>query len=238
MPVKTTIGYKYLGFVPYSESLEIQRELHHSVLTGELGMEGCILFLYHEPVITFGKYCSDKNLLVDKNRLSDLGINVYRSERGGDITCHEPGQLVIYPIMNLKKLNLGVKNYVGNLENTVIQFLTDYDINGEIVAGRPGVWVGSNKIASIGINISKFVTTHGVAINVSNSLTSFNYVNPCGYPDIGMTSIKRLTGESHDLEMSGLGFLKYFENIFDVSVVENESDYLKTGLKNYISSSA
>jgi len=220
MPVKRSIFYKYLGNVSYSEALEIQDELHRSVLSGALGIDGCILFLSHEPVITLGKYCTDENLLLDEESLRELGVKLYRSSRGGDITCHEPGQLVVYPVLNLKKLNLGVKEYVSMLESTVIRFLSEFGISGETVIGRPGVWVDKQKIASIGINISRYVTTHGIAINVFNSLKSFSYVNPCGFPGIGMTSVKRLSGDCEDLENAGLVFLKHFEEIFKVSGVE------------------
>lgn len=223
MPVKRSIFYKFLGHVPYSNALQIQEQLHKSVLSGALGMDGCILFLSHEPVITFGKYSSETNLLVDENKLSKLGVNVYRSSRGGDITCHEPGQLVIYPILNLKKMHLGVKEYVGMLELTIINFLSEFGISGETVKGRPGVWVENKKIASVGINISKYVTTHGLAINIYNSLESFSYVNPCGFSDIGMTSVKLLNGECGDLDSAGTIFLKHFENIFKVSGVKYQS---------------
>ncbi len=224
MPVKRSIFYKYLGQVPYLEALILQDELHKSVLSGTLGMDGCMLFLSHEPVITFGKYSSEKNLLVDEDRLTELGVNLYRSSRGGDITCHEPGQLVVYPVLNLKKLHLGVKEYVGMLEKAVIGFLSEFGISGETVKGRPGVWVDNNKIASIGINISKFVTTHGIAINIFNSLQSFGYVNPCGFSDIGITSVKHLNGECDDLEKAGIIFLKQFETVFNVSAVEYQYD--------------
>ena len=219
MPVKRTIFYKYLGHVPYEEALILQDELHKSVLSGTIGMDGCMLLLSHEPVITFGKYSSDKNLLVDEDRLAELGVNLYRSSRGGDITCHEPGQLVVYPVLNLKILHLGVKDYVGMLEKAVIGFLGEFGIDGMTIKGRPGVWVGNNKIASIGINISRHVTTHGIAINIFNSLKSFGYVNPCGLSDIGITSVERQNGECYDLEEAGIIFLKHFETVFNISAV-------------------
>ncbi len=220
MPVKSPVFYKYLGKLPYEEALTIQEKLHKSVLSGALGMDGCILILSHEPVITYGKYSSDKNLLVNRERLSEMGVNVYRSSRGGDITCHEPGQLVVYPVLNLRKLKLGVKDYVGMLEQSIISFLNDFDITAVTVAGRPGVWVNNDKIASIGINISKFVTTHGVSINIFNSMKNFDYVNPCGFTDIGVTSVKKLSGRNVDLKTAGMVFLKHFEAVFNVSAVE------------------
>jgi len=229
MPVKRSIFYKYLGHVPYLDALILQDELHKSVLSGTFGMDGCMLLLSHEPVITFGKYSSEKNLLVDEDRLTELGVNLYRSSRGGDITCHEPGQLVVYPVLNLKKLHLGVKEYVGMLEKAVIGFLSEFGISGETVKGRPGVWVGNNKIASIGINISKFVTTHGIAINIFNSLQSFGYVNPCGYSDIGITSVKHLNGECDDLEKAGIIFLKHFETVFNISAFEYQQGTMAAG---------
>lgn len=238
MLVNYAIGYKYLGFVPYVESIEIQKRLHQAVINDELETEGYILLLYHEPVITFGKYSSEENLLVEKSRLSNKGINIYRSTRGGDITCHEPGQLVVYPVLNLKELNLGVKEYVRNLESLAISFLNEFNIKGEIVDKRPGVWVGTDKIASIGINISKFVTTHGIAINVNNSLETFKYVNPCGFTQIGMTSIKKLTGKTPDLEASSLRIIKYFQDIFNLNATEYETGFLVPEPKNQISSSA
>jgi len=229
MPVKRSVFYKYKGHVPYAEALILQDEIHKSVLSGTIGMDGYILLLSHEPVITFGKYSSEENLLVDKERLSELGVNLYRSSRGGDITCHEPGQLVVYPIINLKKLHLGVKEYVNMLEEVVIGFLYEFGIKGEIENGRPGVWVGNKKIASIGINISRHVTTHGIAINIFNSLDSFSYVNPCGFSDIGITSIKHLVGECNGLEEAGVLFLKHFETVFDISAIEYKKVTKKAG---------
>ena len=220
MPVKRTVFYKFLGQLQYKNALEVQEDLYKSVLSGSLGMDGCILLVSHEPVITFGKYSSDKNLLVKREALTELGVNVYQSSRGGDITCHEPGQLVVYPVLNLKKLKLGVKEYVGRLEETVISFLKDFEIHGTTIEKRPGVWVNDSKIASIGINISRHVTTHGVAVNIYNSMKSFDYVNPCGFTDIGITSVKKLSGLSIDLESAGNRFLAHFEKVFNLSAVE------------------
>ena len=221
MPVNSKVFYKYLGHVPYTDGLRIQEELHNSLLNGNDGIDGCILMLSHEPVITFGKYSSEENLLVDEKILDKKGVKLYRSSRGGDITCHEPGQLVVYPVINLKNMRIGVKAYVQMLEETICIFLSQYGISGSTVTGRPGVWVGDSKIASIGINISRHVTTHGVAINIKNSLETFGYVNPCGYPEIGMTSVLKESGEYPEMEKAAKVFIKYFNEVFMVDTYEH-----------------
>ena len=229
MPVNSKVFYKYLGHVPYADSLRIQEELHNSLLNGKKGIDGCILMLSHEPVITFGKYSSEENLLVNEKILDDNGIKLYRSSRGGDITCHEPGQLVVYPVINLKNMRIGVKAYVQMLEKTICSFLSEFGISGSTVTGRPGVWVGDRKIASIGINISRHVTTHGVAININNNLETFGYVNPCGYPEIGMTSVFNESGEYFDMERAAKVFIEYFTEIFSVDSCEHPYFSADTG---------
>ena len=238
MPVKKTFGHKYLGLLKYRDASIIQESLHKSIFTGELGMDGFRLFLCPEPVITLGKYCSEDGLLVDKERLEKNGIQIYRSTRGGDITCHEPGQLVVYPIINLKKLNLGVKEYVNKLEEVVINFLNGFGVSGFTVSGKPGVWTEKGKIASVGINIKKFVTTHGIAVNISNSLDTFRFVNPCGYPEVSMSSVEKITGEAPDLEYCYQEMLANINRVFGVSSIECELSPEFSVTRNYISPSA
>lgn len=225
MPVNSSYFYKYIGHVPYAESMKMQQEIHETVLKGNQFFDGCILALSHEPVITFGKYSKESNLLVDEKILEHDGVNLYRSTRGGDVTCHEPGQLVVYPVLNLKKLGIGVKAYVKLLEDTICSFLRKSGISGETLDGRPGVWVDNKKIASVGINISRHVTSHGVALNISNSLKTFAYVNPCGFPGMEMTSVLIEKGECSDLKTSANDFIRNFSEIFGVAVQEYP-DYL------------
>lgn len=192
-----------LGFCPYREAWNLQKEHFNAMVA--LKREGKqieieYLFLTeHPPVLTMGKHAHISNLLVSDERLKSMGIECIPIERGGDITYHGPGQLVAYPLIDLEQHHLGVHDYVDLIEETVIRTIAEYGIKGERVEGASGVWIGKGtprerKICALGVKCSRFVTMHGLALNVNTDLSGFLLINPCGFVDKGVTSMAVETG--------------------------------------------
>lgn len=192
-----------LGFCPYREAWNLQKEHFNAMVA--LKREGKqieieYLFLTeHPPVLTMGKHAHISNLLVSDERLKSMGIECIPIERGGDITYHGPGQLVAYPLIDLEQHHLGVHDYVDLIEETVIRTIAEYGIKGERVEGASGVWIGKGtprerKICALGVKCSRFVTMHGLALNVNTDLSGFSLINPCGFVDKGVTSMAVETG--------------------------------------------
>lgn len=193
----------FVGHIGYGEMLGHQRELFlNRVEQKRLGQdsgEDVIFFVEHDPVITLGRHANRENVLLSEEALKARGYDRFEIERGGDVTYHGPGQLVAYPIIDLERYGLGVKDYVNLLEETVIRTIEDYGIKGERVDGASGVWIGKGtpgerKICAVGVKISRYVTMHGLALNVSTVLDAFHVINPCGFTDRGVTSIEAETG--------------------------------------------
>lgn len=164
-----------------------------------------LLLVEHNPVITFGKHAKESNLLLSEGEASDRGISLFHIERGGDVTFHGPGQLVVYPILDLEHHHLGVKDYVYLLEEAVIKTLKEFDIQGERVAGASGVWIDigtrqERKICALGIKCSRFITMHGLALNVNTDLSGFRMINPCGFVDKGVTSMAKELGKEINMD--------------------------------------
>lgn len=223
------IGYQYLGFLPYYESIQLQNRLQDLLIKENTDFGGFLLFLYHEPVITIGKYSDYSNLLINREMLSGRGVDFFHSDRGGDITYHEPGQIVIYPVIDLRKFNLKLKDYVYFLERIVMDFLKQFKIRSERISGKPGVWIGNCKIASLGISIKRHCTKHGIALNVNNSLENFELINPCGYQNIGITSVKKLLKRDVNLKECSDKLLNLFTIILNTSAEEVDiSDFIYT----------
>lgn len=158
-----------------------------------------IFLVEHYPVITLGRHADTQNLLLPEELLLNQGILVRHIERGGDVTYHGKGQLVVYPVIDLEAHGLGVKKYVEILEESVIRTISHWGIKGERVEGATGVWIGQGtaderKICAIGVKCSRFCTMHGLALNVNTDLTGFSLINPCGFRDKGVTSIEKETG--------------------------------------------
>jgi lipoyl(octanoyl) transferase len=152
-----------------------------------------VWLLEHDPVLTLGKSTRQGHIRVGVDALAERGVAVHRSTRGGDVTFHGPGQLVGYPIVNLRERKLGARCYVDALEEALIRTVAEYAITAKRVDGRTGVWVGNEKIAAIGVRISRGITSHGFALNVNTDLSYFDLIVPCGIPDAGVTSIDRLS---------------------------------------------
>ncbi len=176
-----------LGLVSWKDGFEAQKAAQEKVLQGEF--EGVFLCLEHSPAITLGKNGDWGLLVASKSELARSGVQVESSDRGGEITAHEPGQLVIYPILALSRLKLGAKSYVHILEESVILTLAEYGVKAQRDPAYPGVWVGDHKICAIGIRVSKRISMHGLALNVSNSLSLFQHIVPCGIKGRGVTSL-------------------------------------------------
>lgn len=197
------------GCVPYRQMLDRQHELFDAMVSrkrhGEPVDTEYILLVEHPSVITLGRHADRNNLLVDHVLLADRGIDVVDIDRGGDITYHGPGQLVVYPIIDMERHHLGVKAYVNILEQAVIDTLASLGIESGRVEGATGVWLGigtpaERKICAIGVRCSHFVTMHGLALNVNTDLTQFSLINPCGFTDKGVTSIARELGHPADFD--------------------------------------
>ena len=187
-----------LGRIPYTPALRMQRRLHARVAAGEL--PDLLLLLEHDHVITLGKRGTGADVLADSETLADLGIDVIATDRGGEATYHGPGQLVGYPIVNLRGGIGGALRYVTALESTLVATLAEYGIRGES-EGRPtGVWVGDTKIAAIGVKISRGVSMHGFALNVSTDIGYFDHLVPCGIPGGSVTSMTLELGQSVSVE--------------------------------------
>lgn len=193
--------------IKYSDAWERQTEIFNSIIDARKNgepYENRIIFCTHPHVYTIGRHGHSENMLIDSARLAVLGAEVFRIDRGGDITYHGPGQLVCYPILCLEDFHLGLKDYIHLLEEAVIRTCSHYGISGERVEGATGVWIDKGtprerKICAIGVRSSHFVTMHGLALNVSTDLSYFNYINPCGFVDKGVTSISRETGREVSL---------------------------------------
>ncbi len=207
------VEFADLGTMPYEKCWHYQRELFDSRLSmrdgaGD-GTAGRVLFVEHPPVYTLGKSGKEGNMLADGERLKALGAEFYKIDRGGDITFHGEGQIVCYPILDLSVLGIGLRRYVEILEQSVIDTIAGYGIRGERLAGATGVWIcdrdGSGtarnwrKICAIGVRASRFVTMHGLALNVNTDLWWFSLINPCGFTDKGVTSIARECGSTADM---------------------------------------
>ena len=178
-----------------------------------------VLLLQHFPVFTIGRRGGLNNLKVRADFLKKAGIPVIQVERGGNITFHGPGQLVVYPIIDLRATRLAVGDYVENLEEVMIRAASDWGINAERNSLNRGIWVGNNKLGSVGIAIRRGVCFHGMAFNVNLSLRPFGWINPCGLQDTGMTSIERELAHKVPMDQVREGAKRHLEAVFGVELV-------------------
>jgi lipoyl(octanoyl) transferase len=181
-----------LGVVEYDDGLEIQESMRRAVTAKEIADQ--LLLLEHPPVVTAGRNADLSHLLLKPAELARRGILFRETGRGGDVTFHGPGQIVGYPVIDLNPDRRDVVRYVRDLEEAMIRTLADFGVPGERVAGRTGVWVRGRKLAAIGVRISRWVTTHGFAFNVSTDLGFFDAIVPCGIRDAQVTSLERELG--------------------------------------------
>lgn len=186
------------GLADYREVLALQQELQEQRKNGQVG--DTVLIVEHPAVITLGARKSANKLLVGPEELARHHVDLIEIRRGGGATAHNPGQLVFYPILHLQELRLDVSQYVRTLEAIGIELLAGLEVPSERRKGFPGLWVGARKIASIGVRVSRFVTCHGMAINIQNDLSLFDFMIPCGLDGVQMTSVQKETGKTHDMQ--------------------------------------
>ncbi len=216
---------RWLGRVEYEEAWRLQRDLAVRRARGEI--PDTLLLLEHPAVYTTGKRSAGEHLRLPEK---PLGAPLIVSDRGGDITFHGPGQLVAYPILNLRTAGLGVVTYVRNLEEVIMLTLRDYGIESGLECGLTGVWVGNEKIAAIGVRVSRpggaaggWVTTHGLALNVDVDLAWFDRIVPCGIADRGVTTMQRLLGEAPPLTDVAARLAAHFGEVFESEILVNEA---------------
>lgn len=205
-----SIEYADIGLCEYKQAWDLQEDRLTKVIEAKenpkmAGAAGVLIFCEHPNVFTIGKSGQTNNLLVDNEFLKKIDASYYKSNRGGDITYHGPGQIVGYPIFDLEKLKIGVKAYVHNIEEAIILTLADYQIEAGRLDGATGVWLdtgtgNARKICAIGVRVSKAVTMHGFALNVNTDLNYFSYINPCGFSDKGVTSMEKELKMKVDIE--------------------------------------
>src|SRR5262245_32688114 len=212
------MNVRRLGLVGYDAALELQRNLVEERRAGRIG--DTLLLLEHPPVITLGVKTRGRssNIVASADRLEQAGVIVRESGRGGDVTFHGPGQLVGYPILDLRPDRCDVHRYVRDLETALIGAVRDFGISASRVEGLTGVWAGpagrEAKLAAIGVRISRWITSHGVALNVSADLSYFDLIVPCGITDRTVTSIERLAGRPVPMKDVEDAVLRGFAEVF------------------------
>ena len=205
-----------LGLIEYSKAYFLQKQCVQEVLQGH---EHYLLFCEHFPVVTLGRMSHQENFLLSPELIKQRGVAICHVDRGGDLTLHAPGQLVIYPILNLNDLGRDLKVYLERLQQTAVELLKDLDISARGISEKRGVWVGADKIASIGIGVRKWVSFHGMSINVCNDLSLYSMIRPCGL-DVAMTSIEKVKQAKYSVEEIKNQFLIRFQEIFNLKIIK------------------
>jgi lipoyl(octanoyl) transferase len=206
--------------MPYGEALALQRALVEDRRANRI--PDTLLLVEHPHVLTLGVRGDGgrSHILATAEALASRGVEVHETGRGGDITYHGPGQLVGYPIIDLKPDRCDVHRYVRDLEEVLIRTAADYGVVAERVAGLTGVWVGRGKLAAIGVRIARWITSHGFAFNITTNLDYFTLIVPCGIPDRGVTSLAELAGRAVDpAEVAGR-IIEHFSNVFNLRALE------------------
>ena len=210
-----------LGSVPYAEGLELQARLVQRRRAGEIPDQ--LLLLEHPPVITLGvKTRNDRShVLATPATLKKEGVELFESGRGGDVTYHGPGQLVGYPILDLKPDRCDVHRYVRDIEEVMIRAAAAFGVSAGRLAGLTGAWVGADKLAAIGVRIARWITSHGFAFNVSTKLVHFDLIVPCGIAGKGVTSLEALLGRPVPMVEVEDAIIQAFSDVFDARPAES-----------------
>ena len=219
MPTPSPCQIIRLGTVEYQCAWELQVELAPKVHDG--AQPNTLLLLEHSPVYTKGRLSKPEHILLSDEELRQKGIGVYEADRGGQVTFHGPGQLVAYPVVDLREWGGPVK-YVRTLERIIVDSLADFKITAETIDGITGVWVGGAKIAAIGVKISRGVAYHGFAINVTTDLSYYSHIVPCGIADRPVTSMGEVLGEDVDMGMAQYSLAYQFGKGMGFRMVEAE----------------
>jgi len=222
-----------LGRMGYEECLELQREVARQRITGAIPQD-VLLLVEHPPVVTLGRSSKQKNLISSPDFLRSKGVELFEVERGGDVTFHGPGQLVGYPVFDLKRHKQDLHWYLRSVEEAIIRIIGEYGIPGERSTGYTGVWTRGRKIASIGVHARDWVTWHGFALNVTTDLSYFDLIVPCGIVGVEMTSISReLQGQAILFEsVAGVAGSRFGE-VFELPPVDMSADTLSATLAGF-----
>lgn len=206
-----------LGLLEYQKAFELQEELLHQRVGGK--RTDILLLVEHPPTLTMGRRDDQKNLHISETGLKEMGVSLFHTDRGGSITWHGPGQLVAYPIVDLRSRGMDIHKYIQDLEEVIIRTLNDFTIKSGRDDKHIGVWVGQDKIAAIGVRIKKWVTKHGLAINVNSDLAHFSLINPCGITDRGVTAMADILGREVPMESVRKALIDRFVEVFQASLV-------------------
>ncbi len=199
----------FLGRCQYEKALAVQHDILEKRQKGDI--EDTLIMVEHPPIITLGRYAVQSNVVVSEEALKNQGISLCETNRGGDVTYHGYGQVVGYPIVNLRDKKIGIKKFIAGVENTFIDLLKDeFNIEAGKISGYTGVWVGNEKILAIGMAVKKGTTMHGFAFNVNTNLNHFKLIVPCGIVDKGITSVEKLTGRTMDIDNANKLIIDYF----------------------------
>ena len=221
------VEYRDLGLTKYKECWDYQQSLFDGVLSQKSNKDsragGYLLLVEHPAVYTLGKSGKEGNMLVSEAYLRDIGAEFYHIDRGGDITFHGEGQLVGYPILDLEKIGVGLREYICAIEQAIIRTVADFGLTAGRLDGASGVWIvdgemAPRKICAIGVRASRFVTMHGFALNVSTNLDYFSHINPCGFVDRGVTSIEKEVGESVSMDRVKELVVSYLEEELNIKI--------------------
>jgi lipoate-protein ligase B len=219
-----------LGLIDYQEAWDLQRHLWSRRVEGEL--PDSILFLEHPHVITLGRRGNRTHLVAAPGVLEAMKVPIYHVERGGDITYHGPGQMVVYPIFNLKEYGYRLIRFIDQLEEIVLRVLGDFEIDGRRDPSNRGVWVENDKIASVGVAIKRWVSFHGIALNYGTDLNYFDLINPCGLEKIKMTSMSKILGKEISRSLLMERMFYHFQQLFPKGWEEKNLKELTTEIGN------
>ena len=202
--------------VEYGDAYNIQKRLWAQKVKGQA--VDFLLLLEHPPTFTIGKSGKLENLFVSKEELAKEGFSLFFSDRGGDITYHGPGQMVAYPIIDLKNRGKDIHRYIHDLQEVVIRTLTDLSIEAQRDEENVGVWIGNDKIGAIGVSVRRWIAMHGLALNVNPNLEHFSLIRPCGILDRGVTSISKVLSCDVPMEVIVRGLVNHFSDVFDADI--------------------
>ncbi|HOW35981.1 MAG TPA: lipoyl(octanoyl) transferase LipB [Candidatus Omnitrophota bacterium] len=207
---------KDIGLTDFFQACQLQKKFVQEVIDGGTDI---LLLTEHAPVLTLGSMATESNILLSGEMVKARGIGIARVDRGGEVTFHGPGQLVVYPILNLNKFGRDLKSYLSKLEQVAIDLLRYFGIVANSVEGKRGVFVGPKKIASIGIGVRKWVSYHGMAINVNTDLRYFSTIKPCGL-EVEMTSMERILGKSLSMDAVKGQAINCFCDVFNLKITK------------------
>jgi len=205
-----------LGVLSYAEALRLQKQKVAQRKAGAI--PDTLLLLEHPHVYTLGRNAKRENLLVSADWLAARGVQVFETDRGGDVTYHGPGQLVGYPILDLAKHRRDIAWYMRSLEEVFIRVARDFGIEAGRLAGAAGAWVGNDKLVAMGVHLSRWVTSHGFAFNVNTDLSYFEWIVPCGLRDKGVTSLQKLLGRGMKMEVVVASVIEHFGRVFELEM--------------------